>query len=107
LKLFPSVILVVLLLLVVVLGPAITQIPQGYVQLVLGTLLLLFGLRWLRRAVLRAAGVVPFHDEAKAYAEESVSLRYFDEESPRGCCHAGSGLVILGGSVARRMKKVD
>jgi uncharacterized membrane protein len=51
--------LVVLLLLVVVLGPAITQIPEGYVQLVLGTLLLLFGLRWLRKAVLRAAGVVP------------------------------------------------
>jgi uncharacterized membrane protein len=67
--------LVVLLLLVVVLGPAITQIPEGYVQLVLGTLLLLFGLRWLRKAVLRAAGVVPLHDEAKAYAEESALLR--------------------------------
>jgi Ca2+/H+ antiporter, TMEM165/GDT1 family len=52
--------LVVLLLLVVVLGPAITQIRQGCVQLVLGTLLLLFGLRWLRKAVLRTAGVVPF-----------------------------------------------
>jgi uncharacterized membrane protein len=51
--------LVSLLLLVVVLGPAITQIPQGYVQLVLGTLLLLFGLRWLRKAVLRAAGSCP------------------------------------------------
>ena len=38
--------LVVLLLLVVVLGPAITQIPEAYVQLVLGTLLLLFGMRW-------------------------------------------------------------
>jgi len=48
--------LVVLLLLVVVLGPAITQIPEAYVQLVLGTLLLLFGMRWLRKAVLRAAG---------------------------------------------------
>jgi Ca2+/H+ antiporter, TMEM165/GDT1 family len=67
--------LVVLLLLVVVLGPAITQIPEGYVQLVLGTLLLLFGMRWLRKAVLRAAGVVPLHDEEKAYAEESASLR--------------------------------
>jgi Ca2+/H+ antiporter, TMEM165/GDT1 family len=67
--------LVVLLLLVVVLGPAITQIPEAYVQLVLGTLLLLFGMRWLRKAVLRAAGVVPLHDEEKAYAEESASLR--------------------------------
>jgi Ca2+/H+ antiporter, TMEM165/GDT1 family len=67
--------LVVLLLLVVVLGPAITQIPEAYVQLVLGTLLLLFGMRWLRKAVLRAAGVLPLHDEDQAYAEESASLR--------------------------------
>ena len=67
--------LVVLLLVVVALGPAITQIPEAYVQLVLGTLLLLFGMRWLRKAVLRAAGVVPLHDEEKAYAEESASLR--------------------------------
>ena len=67
--------LVVLLSLVVVLGPAITQIPEVYVQLVLGALLLLFGMRWLRKAVLRAAGVVPLHDEEKAYAEESASLR--------------------------------
>ena len=58
--------LVVLLSLVVVLGPAITQIPEAYVQLVLGALLLLFGMRWLRKAVLRAAGVVPLHDEEKA-----------------------------------------
>jgi len=66
--------LVVLLLLVVVLGPAITQIPEAYVQLVLGTLLLLFGMRWLRKAVLRAAGVVPLHDEEQSFADESASL---------------------------------
>ena len=52
--------LVVLLLLVVVLGPVITQIPETYVQLILGTLLLLFGMRWLLESCPSgAAGVVP------------------------------------------------
>lgn len=67
--------LAVLALLVVVLGPAMTRIPQHFVQLGLGTLLLLFGMRWLRKAVLRSAGVIALHDEEKAYAEESAALR--------------------------------
>lgn len=38
------------------LGPTITRIPQDVVQLALGVLLLLFGVRWLRKAILRSAG---------------------------------------------------
>ena len=67
--------LVVLALLVALLGPAMTRIPQTYVQLGLGTLLLLFGIRWLRKAVLRAAGIIALHDEEEAYAKESAALR--------------------------------
>jgi uncharacterized membrane protein len=67
--------LVVLALLVALLGPAMTRIPQTYVQLGLGALLLLFGIRWLRKAVLRAAGIIALHDEDAAYAEESAALR--------------------------------
>ncbi len=67
--------LLVLVLLVVILGPAITQIPQDVVQLGLGTLLLLFGMRWLRKAILRAASVIALHDEDAAYAKESAALR--------------------------------
>ena len=67
--------LVALALLVIVLGRAITHIPQGVVELGLGTLLLLFGMRWLRKAILRAAGVIALHDEEAAYAKESAALR--------------------------------
>ena len=67
--------LLLLLALVAVLGPALTRIPLGLVQLGVGTLILLFGMRWLRKAVLRAAGVIPLHDEAAAYAKQTASLQ--------------------------------
>jgi uncharacterized membrane protein len=67
--------LAVLLALVAVLGPALTRIPLDLVQLVVGTLLLLFGMRWLRKAILRAAGVIALHDETAAFARETQRLR--------------------------------
>ncbi len=67
--------LAVLLALVAVLGTALTRVPLDIIQFGVGTLLLLFGLRWLRKAVLRAAGVIPLHDEAAAYAKETAALR--------------------------------
>ena len=67
--------LIVLLFLVATLGPALTRIPIAIVQLIVGALLLLFGLRWLRKAILRAAGMVPLHDEEATFASETQSLQ--------------------------------
>lgn len=67
--------LVVLLAIVAVVGPSMTRIPHNLVQIGVGILILLFGMRWLRKAVLRSAGVIPLHDEEEAFAKQTSALR--------------------------------
>ena len=61
---------VVLAVLVAALGPALQQIPIDALRLVVGGLLLVFGLQWLRKAILRSSGYKPLHDEDEAFRRE-------------------------------------
>ena len=64
--------LIVLAAFVAILGPALTAIPINALRLVVGALLLIFGLQWLRKAILRASGFKALHDEDAIYAEQAA-----------------------------------
>ena len=67
--------LAVLAIIATAFGPVLTKIPVRAVQIVVGSMLLLFGLRWLRKAILRAAGLIPLHDEAAAFAKSAAAMQ--------------------------------
>ena len=75
--------LAVLAIVVAVLGPAVSEVPLRGLRLFVGALLLVFGLQWLRKAILRASGHKALHDEGKIFAEQLATAAAKPRRSAR------------------------
>jgi uncharacterized membrane protein len=75
---------IVLAAIVAALGPALTVIPIEVLRLVVGALLLVFGLQWLRKAILRASGWRAVRDEDAVFERESAAARRAPREERAG-----------------------
>jgi len=76
--------LATLAVIVAILGPAIALVPIHAMQLVVGTLMLIFGLQWLRKAILRASGRKAMHDEDAIFAAEQAEARKHGRDERAG-----------------------
>jgi uncharacterized membrane protein len=75
---------IVLAVLIGALGPALSVIPIGTLRLIVGALLLAFGLQWLRKAILRSSGYKPLHDEDAAFRRQREEAARAGDEQRAG-----------------------
>lgn len=73
-----------LAVIIAVFGPAISHLPISVLRIVVGGLLLVFGLTWLRKAILRSSGFKPLHDEEKIFQEELEIARAAAKQTRHG-----------------------
>ena len=64
--------------LVAAFGPALVHVPLNVLRLIVGGVLLIFGMQWLRKAILRASGLKAMHDEDAIYREKVAELTALD-----------------------------
>jgi len=87
---------VALAVVVSALGPALTVVPLNALRLVVGSLLLVFGLQWLRKAILRASGFKALHDEDAIFARELEEARGVEHVERAGLDWYGFTLSFKG-----------
>jgi uncharacterized membrane protein len=87
---------VALAVVVAALGPALTVVPLDDLRLVVGALLLVFGLQWLRKAILRASGFKALHDEDAIFARELREAETAPREERAGLDWYGFTLSFKG-----------
>jgi Ca2+/H+ antiporter, TMEM165/GDT1 family len=88
--------LIVLTLVVLLCGPLLRHLDLRPMQTVVGALLILFGMRWLRKAILRAAGRIALHDEELAF-EHEVQVLERSEQRRRYGIDAGAMVTAFNG----------
>lgn len=76
--------LLTLAVIIAALGPSISHLPISFLRVVVGGLLLVFGLTWLRKAILRSSGYKALHDEEKIFQEEIAAARIAAKETRHG-----------------------
>ncbi len=76
--------LLTLAVIIAIFGPAISHLPISVLRVVVGGLLLVFGLTWLRKAILRASGIKAMHDEEKIFQEELAAARAAAKDTRHG-----------------------
>jgi uncharacterized membrane protein len=88
--------LIALATIVLALGPAITSLPIGVLRVVVGGLLLIFGLQWLRKAILRSAGLKAKHDELQIYTEAVSNAMVGADSGARSGIESGADAGAAG-----------
>ena len=87
--------LAALLALLILFGESLALLPLEPLRIAVGALSLLFGLRWLRKAVKRSAGLIPLHDEAALYAAEMGRLAAEPRAARRDWVATGTAFKIV------------